>query len=113
MSDRSATTERASERADGVAPADERPRLLFFHSKLDGRSRRTEGYIAQVLQRRQNHGTFIVHHVEVGERPDVVQRFRIEQVPTLLVVANRRVQDRLTHPRGCKEIETMLKPWLR
>jgi hypothetical protein len=29
-----------------------RPRLVFFHSKFDGRS---EGYIAQVLQRRQNH----------------------------------------------------------
>jgi hypothetical protein len=33
-------------------------------------------------------------------------------VPTLLVVAERRVQGRLSHPRGCRDIEDMLKPWL-
>jgi hypothetical protein len=33
-------------------------------------------------------------------------------VPTLLVVADRRVQGRLEHPRGCRDIEAMLKPWL-
>jgi hypothetical protein len=34
-------------------------------------------------------------------------------VPTLLVVADKRVQDRLVRPRGCGQIETMLTPWLR
>jgi len=92
------------------APA--RPRLVFFHSKLCGRCRRVEGFVAQVLQRRKNHGTFVLHQVDVDERPDLVERFRIEEVPTLLVVADRRVQGRLEHPRGCREIEDMLKPWL-
>jgi hypothetical protein len=27
-------------------------------------------------------------------------------------VAERRVQGRLSHPRGCRDIEDMLKPWL-
>jgi thioredoxin-like negative regulator of GroEL len=89
-----------------------RPRLVFFHSKLSGRCRRVEGFIAQVLQRRKNHGTFVLHEIDVEERPDLVERFHIDQVPTLLVVAERRVQGRLSHPRGCRDIEDMLKPWL-
>jgi thioredoxin-like negative regulator of GroEL len=89
-----------------------RPRLVFFHSKLCGRCRRVEGFIAQVLQRRKNHGTFVLNQVDVDERPDLVERFRIDEVPTLLVVADRRVRGRLTHPRGCRDIEEMLKPWL-
>ena len=89
-----------------------RPRLVFFHSKLSGRCRRVEGFIAQVLQRLQNHGTFVLHEVDVEERPDLVERFHVDEVPTLLVVADRRVQGRLSHPRGCRDIEDMLKPWL-
>jgi thioredoxin-like negative regulator of GroEL len=90
-----------------------RPRLVFFHSKLCGRCRRVEGFIAQVLQRRKNHGTFMLHQVDVDEHPELVERFRIEEVPTLLVVADRRVHGRLLHPKGCREIEDMLKPWLK
>ncbi len=90
-----------------------RPLLVFFHSKLDGRSRRVDGFIAQVLQRRKNHWTFILRHVDVEERADLAERFRISEVPTLLVVADRRVQSRLELPRGCQDIEAILKPWLR
>jgi thioredoxin-like negative regulator of GroEL len=89
-----------------------RPRLVFFHSKVCGRCRRVEGFIAQVLQRRKNHGTFVLHAVDVDEHPELVERFRIEETPTLLVVADRRVKGRLSHPRGCRDIEDMLKPWL-
>ena len=90
----------------------ERPRLVFFHSKVCGRCRRVEGYVAQVLQRRKNHGTFDLIEVDVDERPDLAERFRIEEIPTLVVVAGRRVQGRVVHPRGCRDIEVVLKPWL-
>ena len=92
------------------APA--KPRLVFFHSKLCGRCRRVEGFIAQVLQRRKNHGTFSLVQVDIDERPDLAERFGIDEVPTLLVVADRLVRGRLSHPRGCRDIEDMLKPWL-
>ena len=36
----------------------DKPGLVFFHSQRSGRSRRVEGYLAQVLQRRRNHATF-------------------------------------------------------
>ena len=90
-----------------------RPRLVFFHSKVCGRCRRVEGFIAQVLQRRKNHGTFALLQVDVDQRQDLVERFGIDEVPTLVVVADRRVQGRLTHPRGCRDIEDLLKPWLQ
>lgn len=92
--------------------APSRPRLVFFHSKVCGRCRRVEGFIAQVLQRRRNHGTFVLHAVDVDEHPHLAERFRIDQVPTLLVVAESRVRNRLSHPGGCRDIEELLRPWL-
>ena len=89
-----------------------RPLLVLFRSKVDGRCRRVEGFIAQVLQRGKNHGSFVLRQVDVEERPDLTERFRIDEVPTLLVIADRRVQGRLQQPRGCRDIQAMLTPWL-
>jgi thioredoxin family protein len=92
---------------------DERPLLLFFESPSSGRCRRVEGFLAQVLQRRHNHDTFRLVRVNVDERPELAERFRIERVPTLLVVTGKRVRLRLVAPRGCRELEQALRPWLR
>ena len=90
----------------------EQPRLVFFHSSLSGHCRRVEGFLAQVLQRRRNHGTFDVVLVAEEERPDLLERFKIETVPTLVVVENNAVTARLERPRGCRDIEGFLAPWL-
>jgi thioredoxin-like negative regulator of GroEL len=90
-----------------------RPRLVFFYSALSGRCRRTEGYLAQVLQRRQNHDSFELIRVCVDRRPDLAERFRIEDVPSLLVVEGRRVRRRIVSPSGARELREELKPWLR
>ena len=52
----------------------EQPRLVFFHSTLSGHCRRVEGFLAQVLQRRRNHGTFRVVRVAEEERPDLLDK---------------------------------------
>lgn len=91
----------------------DRPRLVFFHSRNSGRSRRVEGYLSQVLQRRRNHESFLLHHVDVEEHPELAERFRVEDVPTIVVVENKRVSGRLVSPRGCRDIEQLLAPWLR
>ena len=90
-----------------------KPRLVFFHSQRSGPSRRVEGYLAQVLQRRGNHSTFKLYRVATEERPDLVSRFAVDVVPTLVVVDGKSVSGRLTTPRGCEEIEHFLAPWLR
>jgi thioredoxin-like negative regulator of GroEL len=90
-----------------------KPRLVFFHSSLSGNCRRVEGFLAQVLQRRRNHETFRLYNVAEEERPDLVQRFEISKLPTLVVVEGKTVQARLESPRGCREIERFLAPWLQ
>ena len=90
-----------------------RPRLIFFTSSLSGQCRRVEGFLAQVLQRRRNHSTFRILLVEEGEHPDLIERFGVEGFPTLVVVEDRTVRARLDKPRGCREIERALGPWLR
>ena len=89
------------------------PRLVFFHSAVSGRCRRVEGFIAQVLQRRQNHDTFVLHHVAQEEHPELFDRFDVEAVPTLVVVEDKAVRGRLEAPRSCREIERFLTPWLK
>jgi thioredoxin-like negative regulator of GroEL len=90
----------------------QQPRLVFFHSTLSGHCRRVEGFLAQVLQRRRNHGTFELVRVAEEDRPDLLERFKIQKVPTLIVVQNRTVAGRLERPRGCRDIEGFLAPWL-
>lgn len=86
---------------------------MFFYSSASGRCRRAEGYLAQVLQRRHNHETFDLHRVSVDTRPDLVERFRVDSVPTILVIEGRRIRTRITSAKNCRELEEVLRPWLR
>lgn len=90
-----------------------RPGLVFFHSAASGRCRRVEGYLAQVLQQRHNHDTFRIYRVDSEERPDLVERFRVDSIPSLFVVEGKAVRGRLEVPRGCREIQAFLQPWLQ
>lgn len=89
-----------------------RPKLLFFFSPRSGHCRRVEGFIAQVLQHRRNHDAFELVRVSIDEHPNLVQRFRVDSVPTLCVVEGKRVQKRITALRGCIQLEQELGPWL-
>ena len=93
--------------------ASAKPKLVFFYSPRSGRSRRVDGFIAQVLQRRQNHDTFDLLRVSVERRPDLAERFAVDELPTLLVVTDKKVRRRIINPRGCRELEHQLQPWLR
>ncbi|HUZ80949.1 MAG TPA: thioredoxin family protein [Gaiellaceae bacterium] len=90
-----------------------KPGLVFFHSMTSGKCRRIEGYVAQVLQRRRNHETFKYYAVANEQRPDLLERFGVGVTPTLVVVEGNAVRARLEEPRGCREIELFLAPWLR
>ena|GEM_PF-1023868 len=91
----------------------QQPGLVFFYSPISGSCRRVEGFLAQVLQRRRNHGTFKLYRVDEKKRPDLVERFGVAAMPTLVVVEDKVVRARLERPRGCREIETFLAPWLK
>ena len=104
------------ERIRSLSPAEnavrQKPKLLFFHSLRSGPSRRAEGYLAQVLQRGHNHDTFQVHRIAQEESPDIVERFRVAALPTLLIVEGKTIRGRLEGPRGARAIEQFLLPWL-
>jgi len=89
-----------------------KPQLVFFHTPASGPSRRVEGFLAQVLQRRANHSTFRLYRVDETQRPDLAQRFGVDEVPSLVVVEEKTVRGRLVRPRGCREIQAFLSPWL-
>jgi thioredoxin-like negative regulator of GroEL len=95
-----------------VKAASDRPQLLFFYSPTSGSSRRTEGFLAQVLQRRRNHRAFRLRRIDADRHPQLVERFKIDVIPALLVVENKRVRARLGNPRGCAQISKTLAPWL-
>jgi len=87
--------------------------LLVFGSTKSGDCRRVEGFLAQVLQRRHNHETFLVHHIDAETRPELARRFAVEQLPTIIVVEDGGVHARCERPRGCVAITTALAPWLQ
>ena len=90
----------------------DKPRLVFFYSPESGRCRRVDGFLAQVLQQRKNHETFTLYRVDQEQHPDLVDRFQVERVPTLCVVEGKQVRARLEEPRGCRDIQRFLAPWL-
>jgi thioredoxin-like negative regulator of GroEL len=106
---------RTEEKGHGFIAADpqvEKPQLLFFYSATSGSSRRAEGFLAQVLQRRGNHESFRLRRIDAKEHPDLVERLKVSELPALIVVTENRVQARVTAPRGCAEIRRVLGPWL-
>jgi thioredoxin-like negative regulator of GroEL len=92
--------------------AEAKPQLVFVYRTSSGRCRRVEGFLAQVLQRRSNHETFKIYRIDADAEARLAERLKVEDVPTLLVVERKRVRARLEKPRGCRDIEQFLGPWL-
>jgi hypothetical protein len=90
----------------------EKPTLCFFYSPRSGPSRRVEAFLAQVLQRRQNHRTFALRRVNCDEHPELAERFQVRELPALVVLESRKIRSRIDGLCGCREIEELLEPWL-
>ena len=98
-------------RISSVPPAD-KPRLLFFYSKTSGDSRRADGYLSQVLQRRQSFKAFNVIRVDIASLPELVKKLEVTEVPTLLVVEGGRVTGRLAGRHSVSAMQDFLQPWV-
>ena len=66
-----------------------------------------------MLQRRANHGAFKLYSVDIDKHPELAERFKIQGVPVLVVIEDKREQGRLEKPRGSRDIETFLARWLQ
>jgi thioredoxin-like negative regulator of GroEL len=53
-----------------------------------------------------------VTRVDIDDRPDLADRFRVGEVPTLVLVKNRRAVARIEGRASAPRIERMLEPHL-
>ena len=85
---------------------DTRPMLVFFCSQRSGPARRMESLLAHLA--RKERARLIVKREDVEERPDLAARFRVEQVPTIVLVKDKRVVGRLEGRASAPRIERLL-----
>jgi thioredoxin 1 len=89
---------------------DSRPLLVFFWSERSGPARRMESLLAHLARKERTR--LRVMRVDIDEQPDLAERFRVGDVPTLVVVKGKRVVDRLEGRASAPAIESMLAPHL-
>lgn len=88
----------------------ERPTLVFFTSRSSGPARRMESLLAHIARKERDR--LRVRKVDVDDRPDLAERFRVEQVPHLALVVDSRVVAKLEGRATAPRIESMLEPHL-
>ena len=86
------------------------PLLVFFTSRRSGPARRMESLLAHIA--RKDRGRLRVTKVDVDDRPEVAERFKVRQVPSLALVVEQRVVSRLDGRATAPRIESMLEPHL-
>jgi thioredoxin 1 len=91
-------------------PLDNTPTLLFFTQQTSGPARRMESLLAHLAHKER--GRLRVSLIDVGTAPEWVDRFGIAQVPTLILLKDRRPIERLEGRASAPQIERMLAPHL-
>ena len=84
--------------------------LVFFWSERSGPARRMESLLAHFA--RKERAQLRVIRVDVDEEPALAERFRVVDVPTLVLVKGKRAVGRLEGRASAPKIESMLEPHL-
>ena len=87
-----------------------RPLLVFFCSQTSGPARRMESLLAHLARKERTRLRIL--RVDVNEQPELAERFRVEAVPTLVLVIGKRVVGRLDGRVSQPSIEALLEPHL-
>ena len=87
-----------------------KPLLVFFCSARSGPARRMESLLAHLARKERQR--LVVKRVDVEDRPEIAARFKIDEVPTLVLVKDKRVVARLAGRASAPKIERMLEPYL-
>ena len=89
---------------------DDCPVLVFFTSRRSGPARRMESLLAHIA--RKERGRLRLSKVDIDDHPEIAARFRVEQVPTLVLVVGKRAVSRLPGRATAPRIVSMLDPYL-
>jgi thioredoxin-like negative regulator of GroEL len=88
-----------------------RPLLLFFTERTSGPCRRMQSLVAWLKVTRKS--SVQVEEVDVGRNPSLTERLGIVRTPTLVVVADGRPAARLEGKATGKQIDDLLRPFVR
>jgi thioredoxin-like negative regulator of GroEL len=91
-------------------PADPRPLLIFFTSARSGPARRMESLVAHIA--RKERSRLRVIQVDVDVASGLAEKLRVEAVPTLVLVVDRKAVGRLAGRVSAPKIEAMLEQHL-
>ena len=86
--------------------SDDKPLLVFFTSERSGPARRMESLLAHLARKERTRVR--VMRVDVEQQPELAERFRVTDVPTLVLVMRKKVVDRIDGRASAPKIETML-----
>ena len=86
--------------------SDDKPLLVFFTSERSGPARRMESLLAHLARKERTRVR--VMRVEVDDQPELAEKFRVKDVPTLVLVMGKQVVDRLDGRASAPKIEAML-----
>lgn len=89
---------------------DRRPLLVFFTRESSGPARRMESLLAHIARKERER--LRVTRVDVDRRPELAARFRVTDVPALVLVHEKRVVGRIDGRSSAPKIERMLEPFL-
>ena len=84
--------------------------LVFFFSSTCGHSRRMDSLVDHFM--RLHRGELKLAKVELAARPDLAQRFRVSDAPTLIMLDNLLEVARLEGRNTLPAIKAMMEPHL-
>lgn len=82
------------------------PLLVFFTSQRSGPARRMESLVAHIA--RKDRDRLRVMHVDVDQRTDLADKLHVRDVPTIVLVIERKAVARLDGRASAPMIEAML-----
>jgi thioredoxin 1 len=86
------------------------PLLLFFTTARSGPARRMESLLAHLA--RKERARLRISKIDGDERPEWIERLKITEIPTLVLIKDRRPVARLEGRVSAPQIERMLAPYL-
>ena len=86
------------------------PVLVFFTTTRSGPARRMESLLAHLA--RKERGRLRISRIDADASPDWVAKLSVAEIPTLVLIKDRRPVARLEGRVSAPQIERMLEPHL-
>lgn len=87
-----------------------KPLLVFFSARRSGPARRMDSLLAHMARRERRR--LEVLRVDIDDDPDTAKRFKVRDVPALVLVKGRRVVGRFDGRAKASDIEELVEPHL-